>query len=57
MGPDDKIDNKRQETAGYVKEGVGKATDNPRLQAEGQKDQRVGKLKQAGQKIKDAFKK
>jgi uncharacterized protein YjbJ (UPF0337 family) len=56
MGLDDKINNKGQEAAGYVKEGVGKASDDPRLQAEGQKDQRVGKIKQAGQKIKDALK-
>ncbi|ADL44145.1 CsbD family protein [Micromonospora aurantiaca] len=56
MGLDDKIDNASQDTAGKVKEGVGRATDNERLEAEGRNDQAGAKLKQAGEKIKDAFK-
>ena len=56
MGIDDKIDNKAQEAAGKVKEGVGKATDDERLEAEGRGDQALSKVKQAGEKIKDAFK-
>ena len=56
MGLDDKIDNKAQEVAGHVKEGVGNATDDQDLQAEGEKDQAAGNLKQAGEKVKDAFK-
>ena len=56
MGTDDKIDNKAEELKGKVKEGVGDATDDRDLQAEGQADKAKGNLKQAGEKIKDAFK-
>jgi uncharacterized protein YjbJ (UPF0337 family) len=56
MAADDKIDNKSEELAGKVKEGVGKATDDERLEAEGKADQSSSKLKQAGENIKDAFK-
>jgi uncharacterized protein YjbJ (UPF0337 family) len=56
MGTDDKIDNKAEELKGKVKEGVGEATDDRDLQTEGQADQAKGNLKQAGEKIKDAFK-
>lgn len=55
MGLDDKIDNKAQEVAGKVKEGAGTATNDPDLDAEGRQDQTAGNLKQAGEKIKDAF--
>ncbi|MFC4999428.1 SDR family NAD(P)-dependent oxidoreductase [Dactylosporangium cerinum] len=56
MGLDNKIDNKAQETTGKVKEGLGKATDDDQLEAEGKTDQASGSLKQAGEKIKDVFK-
>ncbi|GAB3351522.1 MULTISPECIES: CsbD family protein [Micromonospora] len=56
MGIDDKIDNATENTAGKVKEGVGRATDDERLEAEGRNDQAAANLKQAGEKIKDAFK-
>jgi len=56
MGTDDKVANKTEELTGRAKEAVGDATDNPDLQAEGQGDQTKGNLKQAGEKIKDAFK-
>jgi uncharacterized protein YjbJ (UPF0337 family) len=56
MGIDDKIDNATENTAGKVKEGVGRATDDERLEAEGRSDQASANLKQAGEKIKDAFK-
>jgi uncharacterized protein YjbJ (UPF0337 family) len=56
MGMDDKIDNKAEEAAGKVKEGVGKATDDEQLEAEGKGDQASSNLKQAGEKIKDVFK-
>lgn len=56
MGTDDKIRNAAEEAAGKVKEGVGKATDDERLEAEGKTDQAKADLKQAGEKIKDAFK-
>ena len=55
MGYDDKIDNKAEEFGGKVKEGVGKATDDEQLEAEGKADQSKSNLKQAGEKIKDAF--
>jgi uncharacterized protein YjbJ (UPF0337 family) len=56
MGLDDKIENKAQEVTGKVKEGVGKANNDPDLEAEGRTDQAAGNLKQAGEKIKDVFK-
>jgi uncharacterized protein YjbJ (UPF0337 family) len=52
----DKMKDKAQEVTGQGKEAVGDATDNRDLQAEGQKDQTAGSLKQAGEKVKDAFK-
>jgi uncharacterized protein YjbJ (UPF0337 family) len=52
----DKLKNKAQELAGEGKESVGDATDNRDLQAEGEKDKAAGNLKQAGEKVKDAFK-
>ena len=56
MAFDDKVDNKAEEVGGKVKEGVGKATDNEQLEAEGQGDQAKSNLKQAGEKVKDIFK-
>jgi uncharacterized protein YjbJ (UPF0337 family) len=52
----DKLKNKAQEVAGEGKESVGEATGDRDLQAEGQKDQAAGGLKQAGEKVKDVFK-
>jgi uncharacterized protein YjbJ (UPF0337 family) len=52
----DKVKNKAQELSGQGKEAVGDATDNRDLQAEGEKDQAAGNLKQAGEKVKDVFK-
>ena len=54
MADTDKAKNKAQELKGKMKEGVGDATDNPRLEREGRADQTKGNLKQAGEKIKDA---
>lgn len=56
MGTDDKIDNKAEELKGKAKETIGQATDDPDLEAEGHTDQTKGNLKQAGEKVKDAFK-
>jgi uncharacterized protein YjbJ (UPF0337 family) len=42
---------------GRVKKTVGKAAGNPRLEAEGRGDQAKGNLRQATQKVKDAFRK
>ena len=55
MGADDKIKNAAQDIAGKAKEGVGKATDNERLEAEGKVDQTEANLKKAGEDVKDAF--
>ena len=57
MATEDKAAHKATEVKGKVKEGVGQATDDQELEAEGQADQAKGNLKQAGDKIKDAFKK
>jgi uncharacterized protein YjbJ (UPF0337 family) len=56
MGTDDKIDNKAEELGGKAKEGVGRATGDEELQAQGEFDQTESNVKQAGEKIKDAFK-
>lgn len=56
MGLDDKIANATDKLAGKAKEATGDATDNADLQAEGQLDQSKADLKQAGEKVKDAFK-
>lgn len=56
MGLDDKIKNAAQNLTGKGKEGAGKATDDPGLEAEGHKDQTSASLKQAGENVKDAFK-
>lgn len=53
----DKAKNKAQEAKGHVKEAAGKATDDASLEAEGKGDKIAGNLKQAGEKVKDAFKK
>jgi uncharacterized protein YjbJ (UPF0337 family) len=55
MGLDDKIRNESEEAAGKVKEGAGKLTDDERLEAEGKGEQAKANLKQAGEKVKDAF--
>ena len=56
MGWDDKLRNKKDEAMGSAKEQVGKATGDEELEREGQTDQGVSNLKQAGEKVKDAFK-
>jgi uncharacterized protein YjbJ (UPF0337 family) len=50
-----KTRNKTQELKGQVKEATGRATDNQRLEAEGRADQTKANLKQAAEKVKDAF--
>lgn len=57
MSAGDKAANKAQAVKGKVKKNTGQAVGNPRLEAEGRTDQTKGNLKQAGQKVKDAFKK
>ena len=55
MGAEDKAANKAEELKGQAKEKVGQATGNRDLEAEGKGDQTKGNLKQAGEKVKDAF--
>ncbi|MFI6454949.1 CsbD family protein [Streptosporangium amethystogenes] len=57
MGADDKLSNKAQEAKGKVKEGVGRATGDERLEASGKDDQAGSRFKQAGEKAKDSAKK
>jgi len=52
----DKAKNKAEEVGGVAKEHAGAATGDDRLESEGQADQVKGNLKQAGEKVKDAFK-
>ncbi len=56
MGIDDKFDAKADELKGKVKESAGRATDDPELEAEGRGERIKGDLKQAAEKVKDAFK-
>lgn len=57
MSLGDKIKNKVEELTGEAKEATGSATGNEKLQAEGQADQSKAGLKQAGESVKDAFRK
>jgi uncharacterized protein YjbJ (UPF0337 family) len=56
MTKKDKVKNTTQIAKGKLKESAGKATGNDRLQADGEVDQLKGNIKQAGEKVKDAFK-
>jgi len=56
MGTDDKVRNAARDAAGHVKEAAGKATDDPKLEAEGQGEQAKAHLGQAAEHVKDAFK-
>ncbi|MDX8036402.1 CsbD family protein [Lentzea sp. BCCO 10_0856] len=55
MGADDKFSNKADELKGRAKEAVGDATDNEQWQAEGRAERAKADIKQAGEKVKDAF--
>jgi uncharacterized protein YjbJ (UPF0337 family) len=56
MGDTDKLKNSAEEAKGGAKEKLGKATGNESMEAEGKTDQTKSSLKQAGEKVKDAFK-
>ena len=56
MGIGDKIENTKDDLMGKGKEATGKVTDNERLEAEGRAEQSEADIKQAGEKVKDAFK-
>lgn len=55
MGIGDDIKHNAEEMKGKAKEAYGDATDNERLEAEGQADQTKANLKKAGDDVKDAF--
>ena len=57
MSNDDKMQNKGEELGGKAQEKVGDATGDDSLKAQGERDQSKANLKQAGEKVKDAFKK
>ena len=57
MSSVDKVKNKAQEAKGHLKEAAGRATNDRTLQAKGKGDKAAGNLKQAGEKVKDAFRK
>lgn len=56
MGAKDDLGNTGERLTGKAKEGIGKLTDNERLEAEGKSDQVKADVKQAGEKAKDAWK-
>jgi uncharacterized protein YjbJ (UPF0337 family) len=51
----DKVEHKGEEAVGKVKEEFGDATDNERLEAEGQVEQSSAQAKQAGDDVADAL--
>lgn len=57
MGADDKASNKMDDLGGKAKEGFGKVTGDKDTENEGKIDQAKSSLKDAGEKVKDAFKK
>jgi uncharacterized protein YjbJ (UPF0337 family) len=56
MSAKNKAKNKAQEMKGEAKKKTGQATGDEYLEAEGQADKTKGNLKNAGEKVKDAFK-
>lgn len=56
MGIDDKISNQSDKLKGKAKEVTGDITDDESEENEGKFDQAKADLKQAGEKVKDAFK-
>jgi uncharacterized protein YjbJ (UPF0337 family) len=56
VGAEDKASNKIEDLGGKAKEGLGKLTGDKSTENEGKVDQAKANLKDAGEKIKDAFK-
>ncbi|MCV7278347.1 CsbD family protein [Mycolicibacterium flavescens] len=57
MSAADKARNKVQNLGGKAKEAIGNVTGDARVRDEGRGDQTKSNLKDAGEKIKDAFRK
>jgi len=56
MAMKDKAKNMLQISKGRMKEATGHVVGNVNLEADGLRDQKKGNLKQAGERVKDAFK-
>ena len=56
MSAEDKAKNKIDEIGGKVKEAIGKVLGDESTENEGKRDQMKSNLKDAGEKVKDAFK-
>ncbi|WP_104814460.1 CsbD family protein [Kitasatospora sp. MMS16-BH015] len=56
MGIGKKAAHKAEAVKGGAKKTIGRATGDRALEAEGRVDQAKGNIKQAGAKVKDAFK-
>lgn len=56
MGNDDKVENAMDSLKGKAKEFEGKVTGDEAREAQGKGEQAKSDLKQAGEKVKDAFK-
>jgi uncharacterized protein YjbJ (UPF0337 family) len=57
MSTENKAKNKIEDLGGKAKEAIGKATGDHDTRNEGRADQAKASLKDAGEKVKDAFKK
>lgn len=57
MSSDDKAKNTAENAKGKAKETLGGATGNDSMKNEGKADQKKSDAKQAGEKVKDVFKK
>jgi uncharacterized protein YjbJ (UPF0337 family) len=55
MGLADKMSNKAREMRGRIKRNAGEVTGDRDLQARGRAEEASGSLRQAGEKIRDAF--
>ncbi|MEE6177205.1 CsbD family protein [Mycobacterium sp. 050134] len=57
MSNEDKLKNKIEDLGGRAKEAIGNATGDHDTKNEGRADQAKSSLKDAGEKLKDAFRK
>lgn len=55
MSAADKARNKLQQLQGRMRAATGTALNDPGMRARGRSDERIGHLKDAGEKVKDAF--
>ena len=56
MSAQDKAKNTTEKVVGKIKEESGKVTDDESAEAEGKAEQAAADLKNAGEKVKDVFK-